>query len=66
MLFLNRGFWKGLVTGGIIGAMANMFMKPERRPFMDTRMTKMRDTARELEEDLEDMVEDGISGLWKK
>jgi len=61
----KRGFFKGLVTGSILGMMTNMFMGPDRKPLgnrMRSKMRRMEDDG----DDLMDEVTDGISGLWKK
>ncbi len=63
----KRGFFKGLVTGSILGVLANLFVSPERKPLFNTR--DMRKQMQSLEEEAKDAVDEkagGISGLWKK
>jgi gas vesicle protein len=29
---MRKGFWRGLLTGGVVGAIMGMVMSPQRRP----------------------------------
>jgi len=67
----KRGFTNGFLAGGILGAIATMFIRPERKPDLMETITpkRLRGKSRQLEERAKDVVEevsDSVSAMWKK
>lgn len=67
----KRGFLNGLLTGSVLGALASLFIQPEKKQqLMESPTVKrLRGKSRQVEEKAKEVMNDvfdGVSGLWRK
>ncbi|MGI6712948.1 MAG: YtxH domain-containing protein [Bacillota bacterium] len=63
---MNRSFFKGLITGGIIGTFISMLNKPQKKPVPETRIV---DTSVKVQNSAKKIIKGinkGVSEIMKK